>query len=50
MTLNAQGIPRLDVILNVEKFIRENNGEYTRKQLWKHYPKKITYSTLANAK
>lgn len=37
--------PRLDTVLSVENFIKENSGEYKIYQLWKNLPKKIMYQT-----
>ena len=37
--------PRLDTVLAIEKFIREHDGEYRKKQLWESLPKKIMYQT-----
>ena len=33
--------PQLDTILMVEEFIRENPGEYKKKSLWQHLPRKM---------
>ncbi|MEK6854558.1 MAG: hypothetical protein AABX60_04430 [Nanoarchaeota archaeon] len=38
--------PRLDTVLMVEKFIRENDGEFKKKALWEHLPKKMMYQTF----
>lgn len=38
--------PRLDTVLEVEKFIKEHDGEYKKKQMWKNLPKKIMYPTF----
>jgi hypothetical protein len=32
----------------VEKFIKENSGEYKKKALWQHLPKKMMYQTYSN--
>ncbi len=32
----------------VESFIEEHSGEYKRKALWKHLPKKMMYQTFKN--
>jgi len=37
--------PRLDTVLMVEKFIRENSGAHKKKSLWKNLPKKMMYQT-----
>ncbi|MFA5485055.1 MAG: hypothetical protein WC260_02285 [Candidatus Pacearchaeota archaeon] len=39
--------PRLDTILNIENFIKDNDGEYRKKQLWEKLPKKIMYQTFS---
>jgi hypothetical protein len=38
--------PRLDTVLMVEAFIREHSGEYKKRQLWEHLPKKVMYQTF----
>lgn len=37
--------PNLDTVLMVEEFIRTNNGEYKKKALWEHLPRKVMYQT-----
>lgn len=37
--------PRLDTVLMVENFIKENDGEYKKKKLWESLPKKMMYQT-----
>ena len=39
--------PRLDSVLMVEKFIYDYSGEYKKKQLWLHLPKKMMYQTFS---
>jgi len=39
--------PRLDTVLMIEKFIKEVDGEYRKKQLWEHLPKKMMYQTYS---
>lgn len=39
--------PRLDTVLMVEEFIKENDGEYRKKQLWIALPKKTMYQTFS---
>ena len=39
--------PRLDTVLMVESFIKENDGEYRKKQLWEVLPKKMMYQTFS---
>lgn len=38
--------PRLDTLMNVEKFIQAHDGEYKKIQLWKSLPKKMMYQTF----
>ena len=38
--------PRLDTVLMVEKFIKEFDGEYKKRELWEHLPKKMMYQTF----
>ncbi|MBI2176012.1 hypothetical protein HYU40_01515 [Candidatus Woesearchaeota archaeon] len=38
--------PQLDTVLMVEEFIRENSGEYKKRSLWEHLPKKMMYQTF----
>ena len=39
--------PRLDTVLSVEEFIKEHSGEYKKKSLWEHLPKKMMYQTYS---
>ncbi len=41
--------PRLDTILMIEEFIKENDGEYKKKQLWENLPRKMMYQTFSIA-
>ena len=41
--------PRLDTILMIEEFIKENDGEYKKKKLWENLPKKMMYQTFSIA-
>jgi hypothetical protein len=41
--------PRLDTVLMIESFIKENDGEYKKKQLWENLPKKMMYQTFSIA-
>ena len=43
---NILHYPQLDTILRVEKFIKENSGEYKKKTLWQNLPKKTIYQTF----
>jgi len=38
--------PRLDTILMVERFIKEHDGEFRKKELWENLPKKMMYQTF----
>lgn len=40
--------PKLDTIRMVEKFIEEHSGEYKKRALWEHLPKKMMYQTFNN--
>ncbi len=46
MKLKILHYPRLDTVLMVEKFIKEHNGEFKKRQLWENLPKKIQYQTF----
>lgn len=37
--------PQLDTVLMVEKFIYDNSGEFKKRKLWEHLPKKVMYQT-----
>ena len=39
--------PRLDTVLMVEEFIKKHDGEFRKKQLWGHLPKKMMYQTFS---
>ncbi len=39
--------PRLDTVLMVEQFIKDNDGEYKKKQLWEKLPKQMMYQTFS---
>jgi len=43
---NILHYPRLDTILMVEDFIREHSGEFKKRALWEHLPKKMMYQTF----
>lgn len=38
--------PQLDTVLMVEEFIKEHGGEYKKRSLWEHLPKKMMYQTF----
>ena len=38
--------PQLDTVLMVEIFIRDHSGEFKKKSLWQHLPKKMMYQTF----
>lgn len=44
---SAARYPRLDTVLMVEDFIKENDGEFRKKQLWEALPKKMMYQTFS---
>lgn len=37
--------PRLDTVLMVENTIRKYDGEFKKRSLWEHLPKKMMYQT-----
>ncbi len=43
---NILHYPQLDSVLMVEDFIRENSGEYKKRNLWEALPKKMMYQTF----
>jgi hypothetical protein len=42
---NILHYPQLDTILMVEKFILDHGGEFKKRSLWEHLPKKMMYQT-----
>ncbi len=38
--------PQLDTVLMVEEFVQKNSGEYKKRKLWEHLPKKMMYQTF----
>ncbi len=38
--------PRLDTVLMVEEFIRKHGGEFKKRRLWEHLPRKTMYQTF----
>ena len=38
--------PRLDTVLMIEKFIKEHSGEFKKRSLWEHLPRKTMYQTF----
>lgn len=38
--------PQLDTVLMVEEFIRRHSGEFKKRQLWEHLPRKMMYQTF----
>jgi len=43
---NILHYPQLDTVLMVEEFIKENSGEYKKRSLWEHLPRKMMYQTF----
>lgn len=37
--------PRLDTVLMVERFIQKHDGEFKKRRLWEHLPKRMMYQT-----
>lgn len=46
MIKNILRYPRLDTVLMVEEFIRDHSGEFKKRSLWEHLPKKTMYQTF----
>jgi len=38
--------PRLDTVLMVEDFIKKHSGEFKKRSIWEHLPKKMMYQTF----
>jgi len=38
--------PQLDTVLMVEDFIREHSGDFKKRSLWEHLPRKMMYQTF----
>ena len=38
--------PRLDTVLMVEKFVKENDGDFKKRELWENLPKQMMYQTF----
>jgi hypothetical protein len=38
--------PQLDTVLMVEEFIKENSGEFKKRKLWEHLPRRMMYQTF----
>lgn len=39
--------PKLDTMLMVEKYIKKYDGEFKKKALWRHLPKRMMYQTFS---
>ena len=46
LTKTVLHYPQLDTVLMVEKFIRDNGGEFKKRSIWEHLPKKMMYQTF----
>jgi len=44
--LNIIHYPQLDTVLMVEKFIDRHSGEFKKRALWEHLPRKMMYQTF----
>ncbi len=44
---NILRYPRLDTILMVEEYIKNHDGEFKKRMLWEHLPKKTMYQTFS---
>ena len=38
--------PRLDTVLMVEEFVKKHDGEFKKRRLWEHLPRKVMYQTF----
>jgi hypothetical protein len=38
--------PQLDTVLMVERYIKKHSGEFKKRALWEHLPKKMMYQTF----
>ena len=38
--------PQLDTVLMAEEFIKKHGGEFKKRSLWEHLPKKMMYQTF----
>ena len=45
-TLKVLHYPQLDTVLMVEEFTRKHSGEFKKRSLWEHLPKKMMYQTF----
>jgi len=43
---NILHYPQLDTVLMVEKFIKNHSGEFKKRALWEHLPRKMMYQTF----
>ena len=43
---NILHYPQLDTVLMVEEFISKHSGEFKKRSLWEHLPKKMMYQTF----
>lgn len=44
-TKNILHYPQLDTVLMVEETIKKHGGEFKKKSLWQHLPRKMLYQT-----
>jgi len=44
--VNIIHYPQLDTVLMVEKFIDRHSGEFKKRALWEHLPRKMMYQTF----
>ena len=44
---NVLRFPRLDTVLMVEETIQKYDGEFKKRALWEHLPKKMMYQTFS---
>lgn len=46
MTRQVLHYPQLDTVLMVERFIKSHGGEFKKRTLWEHLPRKMMYQTF----
>jgi hypothetical protein len=44
--MNILHYPQLDTVLMVEGYIKKHSGEYKKRALWEHLPRKMMYQTF----
>jgi hypothetical protein len=44
--INILHYPQLDTVLMVERYIKNHSGQYKKRALWEHLPRKMMYQTF----